>query len=974
MQMRMNKRRRLWIAIAALVALVLLSLDGLTSFYVRWLWFDKMDALDVFWTVLRAKAQLALIFGTPLFLLMYLSVFIAQRNSPIRSLPFLDPRFRIDPSQLAQKAIAWIIGIVSLVIGGMVALTATGRWDDYLRFRNVQEFGASDPIFGVDIGFYVFRLPFLQMLQQQAFTIFMLVTLATAAVYFLGGQVELQPRLRVSMAARAHVSVLLAGLAACKGWDYFLDRYWLLLDKSTGAYVFGISYADQAARLPALNILMGIAVVAAVGFLLNSYLRVLWLPIGAVALMVVSSITMGGLYPSVVQRFKVQPQENLIETKFIEHHIAATRDAYGIAEGEGAGYLKVAEYAPTGRLTPEAARIDAETIANIRLADYGLWAATYDGLQSLRQYYHVSNLDIDRYEIDGQVRQIMLAPREVNTSALDESVRTWVNETLVYTHGYGIVASGVSEVGPEGRPVFLAQNLPLKGVKELTDLTRPEIYYGQVNTAPAIAPSKTAELDYPVGTAEKKSRYAGEGGLPIGSQWMRLVFAIYLSQYNVLISPQIDEDSRVLIHRDVMERAAQLAPFLKFDLDPYIVVEGGRLHWILDAYTISEHYPYSARLGASAAPNQQPGGRGAGMLELGPLGLVRTRTGQLNYLRNSVKVVVDAYSGNIQYYVSDSTDPLIKAYQQIFPDRFLPMEAMPAGLRAHVRYPEALFTIQAHLFEQYHVNNASVFYSQNDRWEVPQEQRGSQNTAAVPEGALPVDFMPDSRMEPYYVLARLPDEDETEYLMILPFKVRQKKNLAGWLAARCDAEHYGELRLYRLPSNAQIDGPEQVDNSIKTKPIISEAETLLGGRGSRIRYGNLIVLPIGGTMLYVKPMYVQAETQPGQTSYPELKRVILASYDRGQLRVVMQPTLAEALDDLVGGTLELDEEPSPPTPGPAADRSAPTPTASSAELIRQVDAALRAAETAQRAGDWAEYGRQMQRLRRAVRRLRDSAP
>jgi len=908
------------VALAFLTLLLFLG-PGLLGFFLDWLWFGELGGRGVLLTLLFTRAGLGAAFGLGLFVLTFLSLIVARRLSPNP----LQPGARLTPAEaLAER------GLTGLLLGGSLALGVGGgavagaQWDDWLRFRHGGAFGVTDPLLGADVGFYVFRLPFLQFLSGWLFGTLVLVTLATALFYYLRGAVTMlqrEGRIVIPGVVRGHVSVLLGLVMLAKAWDFWLDRFGLLLRESP--LLVGATYADHHARLFALNLLAVVAVIAAIGFFVNARTRALWLPALALLLMIVAGFTVGGAYPALVQRFVVAPDEQAKERPYIQHHLDATRHAYGLGGVSQRTHtvkrpLVQADFAP-----------ERPTLDNIRLWDYRILSQTYHTLQRLRDYYHVSEVDIDRYTFGDRYRQVMLAPRELIGDRLNPQQRTWVNRRLQFTHGYGLLMSAVNEADASGQPTWLARNLPLTLAPGL-QVARPQIYFGMQDNPAVIAPTNTPELDYLTGSESVTTSYQGSGGIPIGGGLRRLLLGGALGDWNLVISDQIRPDSRLLIRRRVTDRVRALAPFLALDNDPYLVVHDGGLIWMQDAYTLSDRYPYSAasyRRERDDAADDVPSG--------------------FNYIRNSVKVTVDAYSGEVRLYAFDAADPVLACYRRAFPGLIRDGSELPAGLRAHVRYPEDLFSIQALKWTRFHVDNPDVFYARSDVWEIPLEQLRQGDD--------------QNRMEPYYVIMRLPGEAKEEFALILPFKTQNGTTMPGWLVARCDGEQYGQLRLYRFPTDSQHDAPEQVDNTIQADPIVAPQVSLLNQQGSKVRYGNLLVLPVGGSILYVKPLYLEAAARQG---IPGLKHVILAEKRGAGLKVVMRPTLAEALAALVGGA------PPPSAAEPHTPGSAPPPPADAATVAREAEAAFAAAEQAQRQGDWAAYGRELQRAREALARLR----
>ncbi len=925
-------RRILWLTLLVIAAVLLLFGGRLVGWWVEWLWFGEVGQRGVYWRILGAQAQLALLSGISLAALMLLNLLLARRGAPPLTRRLRESPARAQLEQFARIGVRVLIVGGSLVVGLLGATEAATHWEEYLLFRQPQGFGIQDPIFGRDVGFYVFTLPFLKYLYGWSFVVMVLVTVATAAVYYSDQAIDLmQGRPRVAVPVRVHLSILLGILALIGAWGYRLEAFDLLF-KDHPRYV-GAGYTDVHAHLPALNILTVVALIAALGFFANVRVRALWLPGAALAFMLVASLTIGGLYPGMVQRLRVQPNEANLERPYIENHLRLTRAAFGLEA------VRPRSYTVKETLSPGLQRTEAATLENIRLWDYRALVPTYRQLQGLRDYYDLSRVDIDRYPINGRPRQVMLAARELNSERLANP--GWVNQTLQFTHGYGLVMNPVIESTASGQPRFVVGGLPLKAADARLLPRQPQIYYGEATERPVIAPSSMREFDFDLEQGRSLSRFEARTGLSLGSTIRRSLLALYLGDSNVLLSNQITSDSRLLIRRRIDERAARIAPFLRFDHDPYLVVGPDRLYWIQDAYTASRHFPYSRTLEFA----------GTQLRRLTRGGVEEAGSGFFNYLRNSVKVVVDAYSGETRFYVFDERDPLVRAYRSLFPGLFEPADRMPAFLRAHVRYPEDLFTVQARILSVYHVEDPIVFYNRTAFWDIPREALDQR------EGA-------DSRMEPYYVMMRLPGEKEAEYVLIQPFVFRGQQNMAAWLAARCEPDRLGDMRLFTF--DTYVRGPQLIDQAIQSKPEISSQLTLLNREGSRVIWGNLLVLPLGDTLLYVRPLYLAAATADHRETMREFQRVVVAHGEQ----VIMAPSLASALNQLYGAAAE--------EAVPVPDRSAPAQPAGAAPTVAatvqrhavEADQAFTAAREALGRNDWTTFGQQMQRAQRAIRDLR----
>jgi len=896
-----STRLRLWTIIIIGVGLFWLVRYGV-NMYTDWLWFKSLTLESVFLT--RLTSRIAVFFGAAIpFVIIFMGNVVLARWLSIRERLYVGQHRALD-----LPIFGWLIWIVGVVLGWAVGMAAAPRWLDFLRFFNQYAFGVEDPIFGRDVGFFVFSLPLYHFIQGWLITTLIMTLLGVLIIYFFAqlnnirqGEVIVLPHVRL------HVSAVGAGLFAVIAWGHRLAAYGLLY--SPRGVAFGGSYTDVHAELPALQAMFWLALIIAVLLLANVYLRRLWLPIiGAGAWMGIALIIVS-IVPGFVQTYVVKPNELTLEAPYIAHNIQFTRQAFGLDDVEEHDFGQVEP------LTAEALPRSRTILQNVRLWDYRPLLQTYRQIQEIRLYYHFNDLDVDRYQFGDEYRQVMLGARELDQSRL-QSV-SWVNQHLQFTHGYGVVMNPVSEFTPEGLPILWIKDLPPEAVVPL-ELGRPEIYYGEMTDNYVFVNTGLEEFDYPRGEENVYTFYEGTGGIALNSYVKRLAFALRLGDVNMLLSQYIHADSRLMINRRIQERARQVAPFLEYDRDPYVVVVDGRVLWIHDAYTVSDRYPYSEPLGG------------------------------LNYIRNAVKVVTDAYNGTVTFYVTDPEDPLIQAYASIFPRLFTSQEDMPDGLRQHLRYPEDLFTVQATVYRTYHMGDVNVFYNQEDLWDIPQEL-----FAAQPQ---PV--------EPYYVILRLPEQEQDEFMLIQPFTPASKDNLIAWMAGRCDVPNYGQLVVYRFPKNELLYGPSQIEARIDQDPEISAQLSLWSQRGSQVIRGNLLVIPLENSLIYVEPLYLQAET--GQI--PELKRVILASGER----IVMSETLAEGLVSLFGkgaaGAVDVETE--RPVVG-TGDVDILTGDAAQQiyDLAHQAEEHYAAAQAALQNGDWATYGAELDAMEVVLQEL-----
>jgi uncharacterized membrane protein (UPF0182 family) len=678
----------------------------------------------------------------------------------------------------------------------------------------------------------------------------------------------------------------------------WLSRYDLLFDHNTSV-VWGAAYTDVNGRLPLYTLQAGVGIVLAGALAANTVLRRLSIPIAA-AVVWIALVIIGQIYPAIVQGFFVTPNAQSYELPYIGREIAGTRAAYGLSN------VTTSNFTGDQPVTLTDVQSDQTTINNLRLWDYDPLRLTYQQLQTIRTYYTFNDIDLDRYTINNQYQQVEISARELDFSRLPPSAQNWVNRHLGYTHGYGAAGSPVNAVLGEGLPDFVVKDLPPSGPLQIT---QPGIYYGELTSDYALAPSNNREFDYPLGSQDAYTTYSGTHGVPMNAS-NRALWSLRLGDFNLLVSGQITDKTQMLYRRKITERVSEIAPFLTFDKDPYLVVADGRMYWILDAYTTASTYPYSRQWGDVAG-----------------------RSNSINYIRNSVKVVVDAYEGTATFYLVDPKDPLIKAYQATFPAMFQPLESMPAGLRAHLRVPEGLFNVQVDIYATYHITDPKVFFSREDVWDIPTAQTSPTGQALA--------------VQPYYVLFRLPGEQKPEFLLIMPFTPRGKNNMVSWVAARNDGAHYGEYVSYVLPKDKAIDGPQLVANRINQNQDISRDFTLFHSGGSQVIQGNLLVVPIGNSFLYFEPIYLKATQVSG---LPELKKVILAD----QTHLVYANSLAEAIQQLVGSA-----PPPPSNNAPPPKTFTEAQTAQIADLVTQINQHYKAAYVALANGDFATFGSEM---------------
>jgi uncharacterized membrane protein (UPF0182 family) len=909
-------RRSLIITGSVIVGLLIL-LGGAATFYTDLLWFRETGFQSVFTKQIWTKTYLGLAFGSIFAAFMLVNLWVVQKlTSPYRLFTMQDQVLERYRATLRPYFRWGVIGL-SLLFGLFAGSGATSQWRKWLLFSNSEPFGQTDPLFVKDIGFFVFRLPFLRFLFTWGFSSLVMITLVVGvAHYFMGGIRSGPAGERVTPQVKAHMSVLLGLLVLLKAWGYRLDQ--LELVYSARGQVTGGSYTDVNAQLPALKLMVIIAIVAGVLFLINIRLRGWILPAAAVGILGLTSILVGGIYPAFVQRFRVTPNELVREQKYIGYNIEHTRAAFGLDESK----VTVKEFQALNGLDAAAIRRNADTVENIRLWDPTVLETTYTQLQRITSYYEFIDVDVDRYNFAGRSRQVMLAAREIAQQGLRPEARTWLNSHLVYTHGFGVVASRVDRVTGEGTPDFIIKDIPGTPVPGLPQITEPRIYFGESEDTPfVIVRSEQQELDYPLGDSIQTTSYQGKGGTQLSGIMQRAAFAWRFRDFNLLISGAIKPDSRIIFRRTVAERLSQAAPFLKLDHDPYIAIVNGRLTWIQDGYTTTDMYPYSERIDLAEST-----GGGTHL------------SGRANYIRNSVKATVDAMDGTITLYVVDETDPIIRAWRRVFPDIFKPASAVSDELRSHFRYPEDLFAVQADRYTTYHITTPSEFYAKEDAWRVPGD---------------PTKV--EEKFPPYYVIMRLPDESKPAFILMTPFSPftptgqRPRQNMSAWLAARSDPENYGQLISFEMPRTKLVFGPEQVYARINQDPAVSAQLSLWDRAGSNVIHGNLLVIPIEESFLYVEPLYLQAASG----ALPELKRVVVVAGET----VRMGETLDQAIKAVFGQGLPAPVE-GVPSPG--------APTGNVNALIAEAIQHFVAADQALRAGDLATYDREIDAARAAI--------
>lgn len=882
-----------------------LTVDFLTD----WMWFGEVGYQDVYSTEITARAALAV----AVFLVAagWLTANVRIALASISPAPIaFTTREGFTVALPTRDQLKPLVMLAVVVAAFLLSSFASSQWMTVLTWWHQAPFGKSDPVLGHDAALYIFTLPALELARGMVMGMILLAAIGAAALYVAAGQMALTPfGVRVDDRARRHLTWLAAAFFLTLALGAWLSRLNEIVAPS--GIIQGASYADVNARMPAALLLMGAAIVAAGLAAASATSQSKRLLMAGAALYGIALLGGEG-YATMLQRFAVTPNEQVRETPFIEYNIAATREAFALDQ------IEERELPGDAALTRADLEANRGTLDNVRLWDHQPLLETFGQIQEIRTYYDFVSVDNDRYMINGKNRQVMLSVRELNPAALPN--RTWVNERLVFTHGHGLTLGPVNEVTSEGLPVLFVRDLPPVTTVDI-DITEPSIYFGELAGDYIIVRTNAQEFHYPKGEDNVYNQYAGTGGIPISSLWTKMLFAARFRSYQILLSDDITSESRLMFDRQIRRRVSKIAPFLVFDEDPYPVVSNGRIFWIQDAYTSTDRYPYA------------------------------TAAGGVNYIRNSVKIVIDAYHGTVQFYLSDPNDPIVQTIGRIFPTLMRPLAEMPQDLRHHVRYPEGIFQIESSVYATYHMTNPAVFYNKEDQWEVPAVDSSGETR----------------RMEPYYTMMKLPGETDAEFIQMLPFTPRRRDNLASWMVARSDGEHYGKLQVFQFPKQTLVFGPQQVVARINQDQVISPQITLWSQQGSQVIQGTLMVIPIEQSLIYVRPLYLRA--QAGRI--PELTRVIVAY----QNRIVMERTLDEAIARLFG---ENDRTPRPAAPQAAATATpagAPAAPATTGgvewdRMAGEARAAYQRALDAQRAGDWAKYGEEIKRLGELLERMK----
>ncbi|MXZ06582.1 MAG: UPF0182 family protein [Acidimicrobiia bacterium] len=915
--------------------------------WTDYLWYRSVDATSVWTTILISRVILGAIGVLVAALVIWVNLEVVQRvknNILLVGGPDDEVVRRLRALISENRRLAHIG--VSIILGLLLGLAASSWWQDVLLWRNGVSFDKADPIFGSDASFYVFALPVYRSVLSWFIQLVVVAGLVSVAYHYLNGGIQRIPnRFPVfSGGVKSHVSVLLAALAILKAVAYRLDAYDLLY--STRGAIYGASYTDVTAHRPALFLLMAISILAA-GLLLWNIRQAGWLLVGVAAgLWLIVSVVVGGVIPAAIERFRVQPNQFNLERPYIEHHIEFTLDAYGMGEGQ----VEVRDFAASRDLTAQDIVDNQATISNVKLWDPGVLAPAYSQLQAIRPYYQISNVDTDRYVIDGELTQVMVAARELDSD--DLPAEGWVNEKLVYTHGFGEVVSRANDVNPTtGEPDFLVRDVPPKSIVPELQTAQPRIYYGEAAETGdyVIARTNQMEVDYPSGEDDSvvRNTYEGEGGVELSNLTTRAAMAFRFGDLNILISPELTPESRMLMVRNVVDRLALVAPFLVADNDPYLALIEGRTVWIVDLYSTTDRYPYSAPVIDDR------------------LGLTSGLGDSFNYIRNSVKAVVDAEDGTMKLYVLEPTDPLTQAYRNVFPEVFSDASEISEELHNHLRYPEDMFRVQSEIYATYHQQDPQDFFQEEDKWQIPGEPATSDRELLRGDffdqtGRVRLDLR---QSLPYYLLMKLPGEADLSYLILQSFNPASRENMTAFLVGKSGPEDYGAIIDYRLPRGELINGLQQVSARIDQDPIISQQFTLLGQQGSEIIRGNMLVVPVEESLLFIQPIYLRAEG----VLLPEFKRVVVVYGEQNP--PIMSNSLDEALVEIFGPAAAVAETSEEPISTPGSDDPLPSGEGDVQTTVLQIDQLLNEADQALRSGDLGLYQTKVDEAARLTDRL-----
>ncbi len=947
---------RRWTLAVLLLAFVLLAAVGsLSSFYTDLLWFREVGKSPVFWGQLRAKAMLGLLAGSGTALIVGLNLWLVERLAPRYGLAVVGRPQVERAQQILGPYLRPLRLAIAAFIGLVVGLQATGSWQTFLLWRNAVSFtgaDATDPQFHRNVGFYVFQLPFLRAVFGWLFTTLLLAFLLSAAAHYLLGGIRPQAEShRIAAPTQTHLSIMLGLIVALKAWGYWLNKYELVYS-TRGVVATGASYTDVKVQLPALQMLFWVALICALLFFWGARSRGIAVPLFSIVLLAAVSVIVGGVVHTVVQRFRVAPQELQREQPYIQRNIQATRAAFGLSSVDSQ------PFPDSTNLTAGDVEANASTVDNIRLWDPEVLQPGIQSLQAVAQYYSFSDVDVDRYKVatdpqsQAQLRQVMVAVREVDPTGLTSSAKTWQNLHLAYTHGFGIVATQVNTSANQGQPDFIVHDFDQ--TNSPIPIDQPRVYFGEPppgSTDYVVANSKQPEVDSPNASGGSNTApYQGDGGIPLSSFPRRLAFALRFRDINLLISGNLTSHSRLMFNRDIRDRVEKVAPFLQWDGDPYPVVVNGKIMWVRDGYTTTANYPYSSRIDLGNAARRASGQRGV--------------QGTGNYIRNSVKAVVDAYTGKVTLYAFDESDPLLRAWRKAFPSLFAPKASMPADLTQHLRYPEDLFSIQTERFASYHIADAAGFYSKGDFWALPQDRSGvivSQQNAAQQGTAAGLSLATSQAMRPYYLLTKLPGQTDPQFVLVMPFTPNNKENMVSYMAVDSDPQDYGKITLFSLNRTRQVFGPTQVNNRILADSTISSKISLLNQQGSKVILGNLLIVPVKDSLLYVQPIFVQGS---GSNSFPLLQNVAVF-YNSA---VGFDTTLTGAISQALGAQVQTPSTPSAPSTTPPAGL-----TATGRQLLQQANHEYALAQQSLKAGNLADYQKHVNNMEKLLQQALGSS-
>jgi len=886
------------IFIGAIILIIIALFIG-TRVWLNLTWFNKLGFLDVFTKILWSKIGLWFAFFFIFWAFAGLNMLFAFKKGNVTTMKIQQAGVPVE----IKKSIGIVLALAGLLILSLImARNGSARWETILKFFNKSSFETADPAFGRDLSFYVFVLPLYTALKAWSLGTVILTLIAVGFLYLVSGNVNFnQNKLTMSDQAKSHIMKLFFLIAIVIAWNYWLKVYQLLFSRR--GLIFGAGFTDLNVVRFAYYIMVAVALVAAVLTLLAARKKKFKNLLIGYGLIVGGAIVITGIIPAVVQQISVRPNELVKELPYIKNNITYTRMGFNLDTIERKAFpvedsLSAADFDPETGITK-----------HIRLWDHRPLKATYSQIQEFRLYYDFHDVDVDRYQLGSDYRQVMLSAREINYNEIPMEAKTWVNEKLQFTHGYGFVMSPVNEIGEEGLPVLIVKDIPPK-ISVPLELERPEIYYGELTIPYVIVNTKLPEFDFPKGDTNATTKYEGPGGIPIKNSFRRFLLAIQMKDLEIIFTRYLNPDSRIMLYRSIQERVPKIAPFLKYDTNPYLVVSGGKLYWMLDAYTATDRFPYST-----------PYADG------------------YNYIRNSVKITVDAYTGDVTYYVMNKKDPLIQTYRSIFPTLFKDFSDMPEDLKKHIRYPLYIFTVQSELYSTYHMTDPQVFYNKEDKWTIPKEIYGESETAMIP----------------YYTIVKFPDKNGSEeFVLILPFTPTNKNNMLAWIAAMCDEEDYGKIIEYKFPKEKLLYGPLQIESRIDQNSEISKLLTLWGQKGSSVIRGNLLVIPIKDSLIYVEPVYLRAE----QSELPELKRVIVGYQDNIEIGF----NLEDALYRLFGKREDLpvmEEE----------TYEARTEDLGVSDLVTRAEEYFTLAQKKLKEGDFSGYGRYIQELEKTLNQL-----